>query len=103
MYQPKFPEFWDEWKAPIDLVRQICRKDKNCHRLQLVTEIAPTDWWMPGVLCLCLICGHLPGFHTVLGYKTEIKEKDLSLMSTKRMSECYLKNSFNAILKNKMY
>ena len=32
IYQPKFPEFWVEWKAPIDLVSQIGRKDKTCHR-----------------------------------------------------------------------
>ena len=89
IYQPKFPEFWVEWKALIDEEREIGRKDKNCHRLQLVTEkIAPTDWWIPGVLCWCLICELLPGFHTVLGYKIEIKEEDLSLMSTKMMSEC---------------
>ena len=57
------------------------RKDKNYHRLQLVTEkIAPTDWWIPGVLCWCLICGLLPGFHTVLGYKIEIKEEGLGLV-----------------------
>lgn len=56
------------------------RKDKNCHRLQLVTEkIAPTDWWIPEVLCWCLIYGLLPGFHTVLGYKIEIKEEGLEL------------------------
>ena len=34
MYQPKFSEVWVEWKVPIDFVRQIERKDKNCHRLQ---------------------------------------------------------------------
>lgn len=56
------------------------RKDKNYHRLQLVTEkIAPTDWWIPEVLCWCLICGLLPGFHTVLGYKIEVKEEGLGL------------------------
>ena len=98
MYQPKFPEFWVEWKEPIDLERQIGRKDKNSQRLQSVTEqIAPTDWQVPGVLCWCLICGLLPGFHTVLGYKIEIKEEDLSLMSTKMMSECYLASKIHSM------
>ena len=74
IYQTKFPAFWVEWKAPIDLVRQIGRKDKKCHRLQLVTEIAPTDWWIAGVPRWCLVCGLLPGFHTALGYKIKVKE-----------------------------